>query len=233
MSDAGRKHASFLEIQQPIHILLTGFNEFQFRQTGGKTPLRIQFRHFHQAVEAVPGMMEARYGFHDVVRIHVTNQILEGPKGKSCLVGLAGVFHHVVGVRAGQVVVTAPDAITGDVNVVASSPGRVEVEGLAGGIFQAAQDFPVDVTRDFFHIAHDGFGVFEDVIVDALEDIGIFRPVAFTVGGLVSGVDVPAGDFLPGDEFPFNGEEVSNSGDTAQKLVGSCRYGERGCHVKG
>ena len=34
------------------------------------------------------------------------------------------------------------------------------------------RDFPVDVTRDFFHIAHDGFGVFEDVIVDALEDIG-------------------------------------------------------------
>ena len=26
---------------------------------------------------------------------------------------------------------------------------------------------------------------------------------------------------------------ISNSGDTAQKLVGSCRYGERGCHVKG
>lgn len=101
MSDAGRKHASFLEIQQPIHILLTGFNEFQFRQTGGKTPLRIQFRHFHQAVEAVPGMMEARYGFHDVVRVHVTDQILEGAKGKSRLVGLAGVFHHVVGVRAG------------------------------------------------------------------------------------------------------------------------------------
>ena len=119
---------------------------------------------------------------------------------------------------AGQVVVTAPDAVTGDVNVVASSPGRVEVEGLAGGILQAAQDFPVDVARDFFHVAHDGFGV---------------RPVAFTVGSLVSGVDVSAGYFLPGDEFPFNGEEVSNSGDTAQKLVGSCRYGERGCHVKG
>lgn len=36
----------------------------------------------------------------------------------------------------------------------------------------------------FFHIAHDGSGVLEDIVVDALEDVGVFRPVAFAVGGL-------------------------------------------------
>ena len=133
--------------------------------------------------------------------------------------------------RAGQVIVAAPDAVTGNVNVVAPSAGRIKIEGLPGGVLQAAQDFPVDVARDFLHIAHDGPGILEYVVVDALEDVRVFRPVAFTVGGLVGGVDMAAGDFLPGDEFPFNGEEVSNSGDAAQKLAGVCCFSKRSGHV--
>ena len=178
-------------------------------------------------------MVESGNGFHDVVRIHVADQVLEGSECKSGLVRLAGVFHHVVGMRACQVIVAAPDAVAGNVDVVAAAACRIEVEGLPGRVLQAAQDFPVDVPRDFLHIAHDGSGVLEDIVVDALEDVGVFRPVAFAVGGLVSGVDVAAGDFLAGDEFPFNGEEVSNSGDTAQELVGVCRCGKRSGHVEG
>ena len=160
--------------------------------------------------------MKAGIGFHNVVRIHVADQVLERSEGETGLIGLARVFHYVVSMRAGQVVVTAPDSVSGDVYVVAAAARRVKIEGLTGGVFHAAQYFPVDVTGNFFHVAHNGPGVLEDVVVDALQNVGVFRSVAFAVGGLVGGVDVAAGYFLAGDEFPFNGEKVSNSGNAAQ-----------------
>lgn len=121
VSDAGGKNAAGLKVQQAVHVLLAGLDEVQFRKAGGKTLLRIPGRHFHQAVEAVPRVVEAGNGFHDVVRVHVADQILEGAERESGLVGLAGVFHYVVRVCAGQIVVAAPDAVAGDVDVVAAA----------------------------------------------------------------------------------------------------------------
>lgn len=121
MGDAGGKHAAGLEVQQTVHVLLARLDEVQFRKAGGKAFLRILRRHFHQAVEAVPGVVESGNGFHDVVRIHVADQVLEGAECKSGLVRLAGVFHHVVGMRACQVIVAAPDAVAGNVDVVAAA----------------------------------------------------------------------------------------------------------------
>ena len=87
-------------------------------------------RHFHEAVVAIPGVMKAGNGFHNVVRIHVADQVLERSEGETGLIGLARVFHYVVRMRAGQIVVAAPDAVSGDVYVVAPAARRVEIQRL-------------------------------------------------------------------------------------------------------
>ena len=149
----------------------------------------------------------------DVLRVHVAQELLEGAEGAGGLIRLARMFRHVKRVCAFNAVVAAPEAGTGDFQVLAASTGGVQVQRLAEGRFQHPEHLPADVVGYLFHVVHDVPGARENGVIHALEDVAVRGAVHFPVGGPEGHVDMAAVDGVAMEEFSGDGEGVAQGGN--------------------
>ena len=172
-------------------------------------------------------MVEERNGFMDVLRIHVTQELLESAESAGCFVSLAGMVRHVERVGVFYAVVAAPEAGTGNFQIFAAAPRGVQVQRLAEGRFQHPEHFPADVVGHLFHVVHDIPGAWEHGIVHALEDVAAGGAVRLPVGGPEGHVDMAAVNDVAMEEFSCDGECVAQGGHLLLK-GGSVENGRQG-----
>ena len=65
---------------------------------------------------------------------------------------------------------------------------------------------------DLFYVFHDHDGVFENVVVDTLENVAVLSAIFRAVAGTVGGVDVTIAELFAVQELTADGELIANAG---------------------
>jgi len=154
--------------------------------------------------------MEIGDGFNQVSGREIGQQLLETAIGLPSVVDLVVVLGKFVGLSVFDEVVSAP--IFTQVRLVDIVSRRCwdGGEGLPLRITPGLDNFLAQMGGDDEDILGQAMGVFEDVMIDALEDVAASGPVRILELKGVGVVDVAVADGLGGEEVAYEFELVKD-----------------------